>query len=130
MNSYYGSSFRTERDALVAALRRARSFSINNICLGNCDGGKPHGVHITSTSYTIFQGSTYDTRDSGTDEIINIGPNLKITPGGFTEVVFSNLSGDATTLPSDTHELTLIDMTTGKNSIITINNFGQISWTN
>jgi len=127
-DSYRGSSFRSERDALIGVMQRARSMATNNICLGGCTNGK-HGVHITATEFTIFQGSDYLTRDSSYDEITKMGPLVQIAPGSFTDVIFSGLSGDATTLPSGVSTLTMTDAT-GHNSVITIQSFGQITWTN
>ena len=39
IDSYRGYAFRSERDTLVASLERARSQSINNMCLGAADMG-------------------------------------------------------------------------------------------
>jgi len=47
MNAFRGFSFRNDRDTMVAALQKARSQAINNICLGTgCTDGKPHGVYF------------------------------------------------------------------------------------
>jgi prepilin-type N-terminal cleavage/methylation domain-containing protein len=132
IDSYRGSSFRNERDAFIGVLQRARDQSINNICLGGCTDSKKHGVYITSTDYTIFQGNSYATRDTSVDQVVKIDADIDIAPGGFTEVVFSQLSGDAATTPvmiSGFSELMMTDSTFHQ-SIIRVSSFGQITWTN
>lgn len=135
VSSYQGTSFRNERDALIGVLQRARSQAVNNICLspaGACTDSLPHAVHVTETNYTIFQGNkTYSdpTRDTSTDEIIEV--SAPINPVSF-DVIFTQLSGDATTIPAGTggfSTFTIAD-NTGHDSAITISSFGQISWTN
>lgn len=129
MDTYQGSSFRNDRDALIGVLQRARNQSMNNTCLGGCTNSVQHGVHITMGSYIIFQGSSYATRNPAVDEIIPSGPHMNIIPGGFDDVIFSQLSGEAITVPSGIWTLTLSDGTV-HTSTITINSAGQITWTN
>lgn len=131
MDSYHGSSFRNERDGMIGALQRARNQATNSICLGGagCTGSLPHGVHFTNTEYTIFQGNAYNAADPLND-VIDINAPIQMSLGGFTDVIFSQFSGDASTVPSGTPSLTLTDSITGRNSVITIGGFGQITWTN
>lgn len=128
MDDYRGFSTRNERDTLISILQRARSQSINNMCFGAfCTDGKSHGVHITSDSYTIFQGVSFAARDMDVDEVITI-EDKGITLSGFTDVVFNALSGDATTAPLEVWSLALID-SSGRVSTITVNSKGRITWT-
>ena len=132
INSYRGSSFRNERDALIGVLGRARNQAMNNTCLGGCTDSKPHGVHITVNDYTIFQGATYNSADP-LNEVIKKDSSISIQGLGttsFTDVIFTQLSGDISTLPSGIWDLTLINVTTGQNSKITTASYGQITWTN
>jgi prepilin-type N-terminal cleavage/methylation domain-containing protein len=123
MDSWRGSSFSNERNAIVSALQRARGRAMSNMCLGpSCTAGKMHGVHISSGSYTVFQGNIYTVSDP-INEVGNIGPTIAVT--GNTDIVFSQLSGDA----SPTGTITVKD-NAGRSSIITIGARGQISWTN
>jgi len=130
LDAYRGSSFRNERDTLVGVLEEARSQAMNGICVGgSCTDSKPYGVHITSTNYTIFQGATYATRDTTYDDVVAIGPLVSIASGSFTDVIFAQLSGDATTLPAGATSTTITDGM-GHTSVISVSSFGQVTWTN
>jgi prepilin-type N-terminal cleavage/methylation domain-containing protein len=126
-DTYRGSSFRNERDTIIGTLQRARTESMNNVCAGSCTNSKPHGVYFTSTSYTLFQGATYASRDIAYDEVRNVPTGVQLH--GLQEVIFSLLSGDATTTPSGSFDLVIQD-STGHISTTTINKYGQITWTN
>ncbi len=123
MDDYRSYKFRSERDMFLAILHKARSQSMSNICLGTCTNGKPHGVAIISGHYVIFQGASYAIRDLAQDEITQT--NYAVVFSGIPEVVFTELSGDAT--PSG--DMTIAD-TSGHSSTVTITNQGRISWTN
>ena len=125
MDVYRSFSFRTERDMLISVLHKARSQSINNICLGTgCTDGRPHGVHVTTGQYVIFQGASYATRDASVDEVVLAQSGAaKIAPSSLTDVVFTQLSGAA--LPVGT--IGLLD-DAGHVSATTINSEGQITW--
>jgi prepilin-type N-terminal cleavage/methylation domain-containing protein len=127
LDVYRGYAFRTERDMLIAILHKARSQSMNNICLGvACTDGRPHGVHIATGQYVIFQGASYAARDAAVDEVIPAtNATASIVPSSLSEVVFTQLSGTAA--PVGTVGLTdsAVHIST-----ITINSEGQITWTN
>lgn len=127
MDAYRGFAFRAERDMLISVLHKARSQSMNNVCLGTgCTDGKPHGVHVETGQYVIFQGASYATRDSAVDEVI-VASNgaASISPLSLSNVMFTQLSGVATPVGT----IGLID-TAGHISTTTINSEGQISWSN
>lgn len=125
-DTYRGSTFRNERDTIIGTLQRARSQSINNVCLGTCTNSRAHGVHFTNTQYTLFQGLSYASRDTAYDEVKTVNPGIGLS--GATDVMFAQLSGDATTTPSGTWELVVKDAT-GHISTTTVNQYGQIQWT-
>ncbi len=128
MDDYRGYSFRDERNKIIGLLEKSRSQAINNICLDiSCDNGVSHGVYILNNTFTAFEGTSWSTRHPAQDEITEI--NKTITISGVNEVVFSQLSGDATTTPKTISDITLTDIS-GHNSVITINTEGNISWTN
>ncbi len=130
MQSYQNYSFRSERDALVAALQEARSQSIENMCFGSCTGGKPHGVHLGLHQYVIFQGETYATRDAAVDEIIAANYfALSTTSPSFTDVVFSRVAATTTPNPSGVATISLVDTAGSDSSVISVNPEGQITWT-
>lgn len=123
MDAYRGNTFRSDRGLLIAALERARSESINGMCLGSdCADAEPHGVSIQQDQYIIFQGPAYDSRDAGEDD--PIPASALVSRGGLSEVVFSALSG--TTTPG---QIVLSDQS-GQASTITIGSLGEIGWSN
>jgi prepilin-type N-terminal cleavage/methylation domain-containing protein len=125
-DSYRGYSFRNERDTIVSILQKARSQAMSNVCLGSgCTGGEPHGVHFASGQYVIFQGSSFNPSDPNNEVRIS-GYNLDLTGSTMTDVIFTQLSGEAT----PTGAIRLTDPNTNHTSDITINSAGQIAWTN
>ena len=130
IDNYRNFSARNERDAFVAALEKARSQSINNLCLGvPCTDGKAHGVHLESGRYTLFQGDSYATRDVAFDEVTTPSYRVDFPAGSFSEVVFSQLSGDAAVTPALAWSATIKDQAL-HSSTVTLNSEGRISWTN
>jgi Tfp pilus assembly protein FimT len=125
VDGYRSFSFRSDRDTLVSLLERARSQSVSNICRGAlCDGGAPHGVHVVSGGYTVFQGESYALRDTVLDETTPSSYTTTIS-GTLVDVVFRQLSGDIA-VPGDI----IISDDSGHTSTISINTEGRISWTN
>jgi len=103
----------SERDLLVGVLEKARNRAMNNI------GESPHGVHITSSSYILFQGTAYASANPDNEPITS---NPAITKAGLTDIVFSQLSGD----PDTTGSITL--QSSARTDIININDEGAIGW--
>jgi len=104
-----------ERDVLVSSLAKARNQSMNNL------NESVHGVFIDANGYTVFQGSSYASRDQAYDELIK--GNSLVTLTGIKEVTFEKLSGDLTTPEGD------IDLSNGtRSTIISLNNEGRIEW--
>ena len=122
METYRGSNFRSDRNLLVATLQRARAEAMNNICTGTCTDGEPHGVHVQSDAYIIFQGSSYNANDSN-NAPFDSNTIVTKTPSSL-DVVFSQLSGTTTPVM-----ITLSD-SAGHVSTTTISSGGQITWTN
>jgi prepilin-type N-terminal cleavage/methylation domain-containing protein len=128
LDAFRGFSFRNDRDAAVAALQRARSQAINNICLGTgCNDGKKHGVHFETNKMVIFQGDDYDGigRDKSNDEIINFeskSTNASTTADG-NDIIFQQLSGN-----SEENTITLTDTASWRNTTTTINTAGRIDY--
>lgn len=124
IDSYRAQTFRSERDIIVSTLHKARSQAINNICLGaTCTGGLPHGVHVESGSYTIFQGATYNASDPLNYTVEgSLGVVISPTP---TDIVFAQLSGEV----ASTSHMTLTDQY-GKTSTIDVEASGRVFWSN
>lgn len=124
METFRGAHFRSDRDLLIAALQHARAQAMSNICFGACIGndGQPHGVHIQSDKYIIFQGNAYDSSDPNNAAFDSTITTTK-TPATL-DIVFSQLSGN-----SAPATVTLTDAA-GHASVISVSAEGQISWTN
>ncbi len=124
--SYEATMFKSDRDILVSALHRARSQAVNNMCFDDalCTDGVAHGVYIDAANhtYTVFEGATYAGRHVAIDQAYAGTPG--VTLAGPTEVVFLELSGNAT--PAS---ITLT-FTSGKTSTIDVTSEGRITWTN
>lgn len=98
--------------AIAQNLRRAQLLS------RAVDGDIGWGVKVQSGSITMFQGSTYATRNSDFDEVFSM-PST-VTPSGISEIDFNKFSG----LPASTGTFTL---TTEQDSrSLTINIKGMI----
>ena len=122
MDSYKIDTFTDQEMLLVGALQKARSQAMSGVCIGtSCTAGLAHGVYITSTAVTIFQGSNYNASDDINEALPFSSHSLSVS--GVSEVVFAELSGDAS--PAGT--ITLSDMA-GHNNTITIGSEGQIIW--
>lgn len=127
METFRGSSFRSERDLVVSVLQKARSRAQNNICLGVCSSndGQKHGVHFTLGQYIIFQGQSYALRDLSVDQNIPINNPVAFNPNLPADVIFNQLDGTLSSAVSFT-----INDISGHTSQININTEGQITWTN
>lgn len=110
-------AFTSVRSETVTTLYKARSRAMANI------NQSPHGVKVLSspTSLVIFQGSSYATRDTSKDEVIF--PSSLVTISGMTEVVFSQISANATVTGGP------LSFSLGpKNGNLSINQEGLIIW--
>ena len=123
-DSYRDSSFRTDRMALVTALEHARAESIGGVCeAAPCTDAQPHGVMIGSSTYIVFEGPDYASRDQDAD--VSIEANPATLRSGLMEIVFATSSGDVA------HPGTIIlTDTASRTSTITVGDEGQISWSN
>lgn len=121
VNNYRGDAFRAEVSALGGALQTARADALNNI------NQHAHGVAIHPggyDGYVIYEGDSYATRDTTRDEFAKAGYGVSFSPSSPTEIVFTQLSGNA----SYDGDITLVDPNRGMTAAITINHEGRISW--
>lgn len=115
MDSYRSYNFRSERNLVISLLQKARTESMANI------NQTPHGVHVDANQYVLFQGSPY----SSSNPSNQVFPASSIVShSGMTEVTFDQLSGNASVTGGNLTIQQAIN-----NSIISINNEGQINWT-
>lgn len=119
-------SFAWDRDAVLAALRRARAMSVNSVCAGpGCAASKPHGVHFdpAKKEAVIFQGSDFSNRDGDFDETVAFESRAAyVDAPAPIDVVFDVPSGNA-----DSLEVVLRD-DFGRRADILINASGRIDW--
>ncbi len=103
---------------LTQSLRLAREQSLAG--LNNID----HGVKIDSNQYTLYQGASYNIRESSYDRVFPLASaltlTLDLTPAG-SDIIFYNGIGS----PSATGTITVSHSVTGTKTII-INNLGVI----
>jgi prepilin-type N-terminal cleavage/methylation domain-containing protein len=121
INSFRGDAFRTEVNSLGIALQTARADALNNV------DQKQHGVAINPggyDGYVIFEGNTYDTRDTSKDEDTKSSYKVMFTPTSPTEIVFEQLSGNA----NYEGDITLLDPNRNITAVISTNYEGKISW--
>lgn len=100
---------------IVAALRRAETYSR----AGNTNNS--WSVEIQPGTVTLFQGTSFASRDTNYDETISI-PGT-ITPSGLSEVQFAKL----TALPNTTGTITLTS-TANATRTVTINAQGMVDY--
>ena len=111
---YRDISFRSDINSIIASAQKARSQSINNI------DEKPHGIRLDTSDYTIFEGSSYATRDTSKDQTLPANPSF--TFSGPTEIVFTQLSGESNATGN------LVIYNGFKTATISLNYEGQIDY--
>ena len=101
-----------ERNLLVRLLMDARQLSILN------EGKGFHGVHIASTTYTVFEGKEFEK-----EELTNtVYKHRNLLIEGSKEIIFEPLSGVAL------FEADIMLRVGNEASIITVNREGAIEW--
>jgi prepilin-type N-terminal cleavage/methylation domain-containing protein len=123
VGSHTHSGFNTQDDTdlLIATLQKARSQSINGVCVGvHCTVAAAHGVHVDPRSIVLFQGTTYNASDA-TNEYIQAESNATTFSG--SNIIFMPLSGNTNT----TNTITILDASTVV-SVITVGPDGQLTW--
>jgi prepilin-type N-terminal cleavage/methylation domain-containing protein len=82
------------RDQLVAALRKAQTYSM----VGK--RASPWGVHYTTGTITLYQGPSFALRNSAVDEKISVRSTILLS--GLTEINFARMSGIPSAMPTIT----------------------------
>lgn len=111
----------TQVEKFVAEVRLAQTNALAGV------GGSDHGVHLESSFYTIFVGSSYVPADSqnyqidlpATFEIQNIALN-----GGGSDVIFDSVNGETTNFGS----LDFVSNQLNKTISVSISRFGVINY--
>ncbi len=110
---FHGSTNKSDREVLVGLLRQARTNSMTNLELSS------YGVNIGATTFTLYKGPSYETRDTTFDYVFDRSPTVEIT--GPSEIHFSQLSGRA----SVSH---VVLSNSGYTTNIEINSEGRINY--
>ncbi len=114
LNAYRQAVLSGERDKIVSILKKARSRALSNV------HELAHGVYIDATGYTLFEGSSYASRNASLDEVFPKSPGL--TLGGISEVVLSPLAATSTASGS-------VSIGNGTSNFnIFINYEGRVAW--
>lgn len=121
-------SFDSDREILISTLQYARGKAMANTCDTPCSSGQPYGVYIGDDKFIIFQGQNYFSAFHDSDVSLTHNPDL--IHSGINEIYFDQISGNAHSNQPLPWKIILASTLTNKKSTITINNEGQISWTN
>jgi len=137
LNNYLGDAARAERSQLITVLQTARADALNNV------NQEAHGVALHPadhpTSYVLFEGDSYAAGDVAKRQIFDEAYSLELTATAPKEIIFCQLSGDATRGPWVAPECEnpanafdgLIQMTDSRRQLpltININHEGAIGW--
>ncbi len=105
----------TARNSIIQTLRSARSKA------RAVDGDVSWGVSIQPSTFVLFKGASYASRDTSYDEATEMPQTL--APSGLSEIVFAKRTGD----PTNTGTITLTSKTNEQRTI-TINAKGMIDY--
>ncbi len=114
-------NFQVKNDLDIAANSIASSFHRARTLATSSEGDSRWGVSIQAGSITVFQGTSYASRNSAFDEVFSVPAT--ITPSGLGEVVFDQLTGTA--LSTGTVTLTA---STGRVRTVAITAKGTVSY--
>ena len=116
VNFYQRYQLINERNLFVSLVREARTMSL----AGN--GATDHGVHIDTTQFTIFEGTSYEGRNQAKDQIFP--RETKVLVAGPADSIFKNMIG----FISPAVPITYTMSNGAKQEVITINYAGSIDW--
>lgn len=120
LSALYSSDFyqrtivESEKDQIVTLLWRARSRALNNV------NQTDHGLAFATSTYTLFQGSSFAARNTALDEQFPVGAGIVLS--GIAETVFK--SPDAGVAATGTVSIGN-DI---RSYFITINAEGAVDW--
>ncbi len=121
LGNYRGDAFRAERQTLVTVLQTARADALNNV------DQQAHGVAIMPSdhpgSYVAFAGLSYASSTVASRLVVDMQYPANFSAGTPSEIVFSQLSGDA----SYEGDITMVDSERNITFNISINHEGRIS---
>ncbi|MBT5808684.1 prepilin-type N-terminal cleavage/methylation domain-containing protein [Candidatus Uhrbacteria bacterium] len=112
-NSVPKSQLTVEADVVVEKIRKAQARTISR------DEDGVWGAHLTSSTVTLFLGTSYGSRDPDYDEVKTFKSGITAT--GLTDVIFQYRTGETT----DIGTITLTQASTNETKVITINEHGR-----
>lgn len=123
INSIVSAQLSRERDTLVPLLQSARDQSYVNL------RGQDTGVKINTTDYTLFEGTTYASRNAAHDIVY---PRSEQLFASGTEFRFRAPDGVPTIVVNGTSQSsfteTFLSAQTGRSFTLSINQEGMIDW--
>ena len=114
-------SFQVKNDLDIASNTIAQNARRAQVLAQAVDGDTTWGIYIQSGSITLFQGSSYASRNTNYDEDFEMPTS--IVPSGLQEIVFSKLYGE----PQVTGTVTLTTSTNETANLI-LNEKGMVSY--
>lgn len=86
------------------------------------------GIHFEQDHYVIFHGGTFSLNNNS-NFIVNLDPNLNFINIGFNngDLVFNPLSGEVNNFDPNKNTVTLQELNSGKQTVLTINRYGVIT---
>jgi len=76
------------------------------------------GTNVSTAAITLFQGSSFASRNTTFDEVYAIPPSITVTP---SEIVFAKLTGNPSATPTIT-----VQSTVGQTRTVTVNAVGTV----
>ena len=113
-NTLPSTQVKVEGDAVEEVLRKAQARTVSR------HGDLVWGVHIATTSVTLFAGPSYAARTAAYDEL-RAFPSA-ITASGLADVIFQFRTGAT----SNTGTITLTHVLTGDSNTLTVNATGSV----
>jgi prepilin-type N-terminal cleavage/methylation domain-containing protein len=113
-NTFPKNAVQVETGAVTDILRRAQSRSVSGF------QDSVWGVHFTQNEFTLFAGSTYETRNQQFDETHPIASAVSLS--GITDVIFQFSTGET----SNAGNVILTSTATGETVTLQINERGRI----
>ncbi len=114
-------TFQVRNDLDIAAVTEVQNLRRAQLLAQAVDGDTNWGVYATSGSITLFQGLSYATRATTSDDVVSVPTS--ITPTGTLEMVFTKFTG----LPQASTTV-IFNSSVNETRTISINAKGTISY--
>jgi prepilin-type N-terminal cleavage/methylation domain-containing protein len=116
----------TDGETIRSSLIKARSDAMNGVCTGDsCEDILPHGIRVTKSDVTIFEGTSYDLRVTSADQLFPLDDSTASSTFSSEYVVQESIFTPVT--GAENNPSSLVRRTTsGALWNIHINEFGTI----